>query len=183
MAVASINNKFKYLLFTFINGKLFFYKNVLLFFTYYLFIFTSFFTITHTSYLLFISIIYYLLFFIFKKKLPWKSDLFQNMRISSVFKFDAQWDHGWFSLGDFHLWWKLRSRFSWWFSLRNRLKIDVDFQLMGENCPTLVLTTNQCWVVFFFQRKNHWVRTFPLQSTKFLYKIKSVKEFDGFTKV
>lgn len=133
-----------------------------------------------TYYLLVSFIIYYLLF---KKKLPWKSDLFQNMRISSVFKFDAQWDHGWFSLGDFHLWWKLRSRFSWWFSLRNRLKIDVDFQLMGENCPTLVLTTNQCWVVFFFQRKNHWVRTFPLQSTKFLYKIKSVKEFDGFTKV
>jgi hypothetical protein len=66
---------------------------------------------------------------------------------------------------------------------KTKMKINANFQLMGENCPTLVLITNQCWVVLFFSKKEPSSKNIPLQSTKFPYKIKSVKVFDGFTMV
>lgn len=119
----------------------------LIFNFYLLLLFTSLLLFFYFLFMIYKKYLWFMIYYLPFKFLPWELDPFQYVRTSLIFRFDAPWELGRFSLSGFHFQWKLALWFSWWlsllvlaswFSLKTRLKLNVGFQLVGENCHTLV---------------------------------------------
>jgi hypothetical protein len=110
----------------------------------------------------------------------------QNVRTGPVFKLDAMWEPGQFSLDGCHLEWEPSIRFSWWLSYPVitgwfSVKTGTNF-----GCPTLVSTigssfwtileSKNCW--FWWNLAKVYLHTVDLENVQ-MNKKKEKGEFTG----